>query len=84
MEWDEDESESRVVGHDSGSARQGAPSYLLAEESVTQDRNGSSKNTKNPCDNLELWCLMFILDTPPQAQRNGQDVELGLKKGKPR
>lgn len=47
MEWDEDESESRVVGHDSGSARQGAPSYLLAEESVTQDRNGSSKNAKN-------------------------------------
>ena len=38
MEWDEDESESRVVGHDSGSARQGAPSYLLAEESVTRSK----------------------------------------------
>jgi hypothetical protein len=48
MEWDEDKSESRVVGHDFGSARQGAPSYLLAEESMTQDRNGSSKNAKNP------------------------------------
>ena len=34
------------------------------------------------CDNLELWCLMFILDTPSQAQRTRQDVELGPKKGK--